>query len=118
MMSLIPEIEPTSVDNFYEDTDYLHLGKLYFDECIGTRATQVNIVLIDRDMFSTEGFVDGIFNQGGTEDVKRRVWVRLYPNVRTAMLSAEKGIDQFVISRNKLNKFKKLEKGRFSKFFT
>jgi hypothetical protein len=106
------------VDNFHEGVDSIKLGVLYFDESIGTRGKQENIFLIDRDMFSTEGFVDGKFEQRETEQVKRRVWVRLYPSVETAIL-AEKGIDEYSISKKKLSKIEKSEKkGFLSKLFT
>ena len=97
MMSLIPGIKPTSVDNFHDYGDSMSLGKLYFDENIGIK--NVKIVLTDEDMFSSIDFVDGKLEQ--SEKIERRAWVRLYPNIQTAVL-AEKGENQCSIRKDKI----------------
>lgn len=110
MMSLVPEIKPTSVDNFDDrGDDKMSLGKLYFDEYIGTR--NIEIVLTDEDMFSIKGCFDGKIEQ--STKIERRVWVRLYPNIQAAK-SAERGIDQYSISKKKLRPRKQ---GFFTIFF-
>ena len=88
IMSLVPEVEPTMIDEFYEAGD------------------------------STKGFVDGKIELKNKEKVKRRIWIRLYPNIQTAM-SAEKGIDEYYINKKTLgNKTKDpRNKGFFSRLF-
>jgi hypothetical protein len=117
MMSLVPGVEPTSVDEFHEGDDEMRFGKLYFDEYIGTKETCEKIVLTDKDMFSTKGFVDGKIERKGTEKIERRAWVRLYPNIQTAM-SAENGTDVYRIKKKKLGKTENTEQGFLSRLLS
>jgi hypothetical protein len=110
MMSLVPEIKPSSIDKFRDLSDSIELGKLYFDECIGIK--NVKIVLTDEDMFNVGSFVDGKLDR--TEKIERRVWVRLYPNIQIASL-AERGECKWAIGKNKILP---KPKGFLSKFLT
>lgn len=103
MMSLVPGLEPTCRDDFHEWDREMEFGKLYFDENIGTKAIRHEIVLTDEDMFSSEGFVGGKRVIERTEQVQRRTWVRLFPNVHIAT-AALKGENDFSISKSELAK--------------
>jgi hypothetical protein len=105
MMSLVPELEPTSKDNFREWDSEMEFGKLYFDEDIGTEAVRHEIVLTDEDMFSSSGFIDGKQIIELTEKVQRRTWVRLFPNAQIAVAALE-GENECRIPKNELVKYR------------
>ncbi len=86
MLSLVPGLTPTTKDDFCNFKDTLHFGKLYFDEVIGQEYREMTIS--DEDLKNTNGLVGGhlIFDK---KDLKRRVWVRLYPDVEIATRAAK-----------------------------
>ncbi len=104
MMSLVPELEQTCKDNFSEGDYSMSFGMLYFDEVIGTEAVRREMVLSDEDMFSSDGFTDGKLIIEYVNDVKRRTWVRLFPNVEIATV-ALLGENQYEISKKDLAKY-------------
>ncbi|MDP3729688.1 MAG: hypothetical protein Q8R26_02990 [bacterium] len=103
MISLIPGLEPTRRDDFREWDREMEFGKVYFDEDIGTEAVRHEIVLIDEDMFSSGGFVDGKRIIERTEKVERRTWVRLFPNAQIAAAALE-GENKYRIPKSELTK--------------
>ena len=105
MMSLVPELEPNQKDDFWESDLAMQLGKLYFDEEIGTEVVRREIVLSDEDMFSSPGFVDGKCTIQRTERVQRRTWVRLFPNIQIATAALE-GADGLSISKSRLSRYR------------
>lgn len=105
MLSLAPELEPTCKDDFHELDREIEFGKLYFDEDIGTEAVRREIVLTDKDMFPSDGFVDGKRIIERTEKVQRRTWVRLFPNAQIAT-AALKGENKYSIPKSELTKYR------------
>ncbi|MBP9782381.1 MAG: hypothetical protein KBC50_01465 [Candidatus Pacebacteria bacterium] len=101
MMSLVPGLELSCKDNFTESDIEIKFGKLYFDEYIGTRASRLEIILTDSDMFSTKGFVDGKYLVEKSQKVERRTWVSLFPSVQIATAALE-GKNQYSISKSQL----------------
>ena len=96
MHSLVPGLKPTSVDAFYQSSDSLEFGKLYFDEKIGEErvVTQVTHTMTDPEFtrkFEVTGDnrlknIYGLNRQGvlvvdshRTVDHQRRTWVRPFP---------------------------------------
>ncbi len=86
MMSLLPELEPTCQSSFCEFVDKRRLGILVLDEVIGTEAVRHEITFTDDDdMLLFGGFgADGKRVIERTEEVQRRIWVRLFPNAQIA----------------------------------
>lgn len=101
MMSLVPGLEPTCSDHFREGANEMEFGKLYFDEDIGTEVVRHEITLFDKDMFSSNGFVDGKQIIERIVKVQRRTWVRLFPNTQIAAAALE-GTNAYRISKNEL----------------
>ena len=96
MMSLVPGLETTSTDNFWENPGVLKYGRLYFDESVGGAALTIVITAEDVPV------PDGILNDQGaierTLACKRRVWVRLYPDAELAE-AALRGRDEYEIHK-------------------
>ncbi len=88
MMGLLPDIKPTSVDDFLKSDCQLSFGKLYFDEKIGEERTISTRVctLTDELMKDKFGFVEGqqTIEKDTTLPYMRRVWVRPFPSERIA----------------------------------
>lgn len=104
MMSLVPGLAPTCKDDFHESESAVSFGKLYFDEDIGTEAVRREIVLTDPDLFASAGFVDGKRIIERTQEIRRRTWVRLFPNVPIAA-AALRGENEYSISKSDLSKY-------------
>ena len=108
MMSLVPGLNPTSKDDFHEERNgHMNFGKLYFDEEFGTEAVRREITLTDEDMFASDGFVNGKRVIEHTDRVRRRTWVRLFPNVQIAT-DALKGKNEFGIPKSELEEHQEI----------
>lgn len=107
MKSLIPELTPTTVDDFRDGGKggSLSFGKLYFDEEIGTETVRRELVLSDLTI-APDNFVEGKLVIDGTEAIRRRTWVRLYPNILIAA-EALQDKNQYSISKEELAKSRK-----------
>lgn len=105
MMSLVPGLEPTCKDNFYEWAHEMKFGVLYFDEDIGEESIRREITLTDKDMFTSEGFASGKRVIKRTRKVQRRAWVRLFPNAQIAAAALE-GENVYRISKSDLAKYR------------
>ena len=105
MKSLVPGLEPTCMDNFFDRDLEMAFGKLYFDEVIGAEAICREIVLSDEDVFFSDGFIDGKRIINCTQELWRRTWVNLFPNVQIAT-SALSGENKFRISKRELTKYR------------
>lgn len=86
MESIIPGLQPTSIDQFHNFDTSMDLGKLYFDEDLGTETIRHELTLTEWDFLP-----DGIVNDGKViceeeRKIRRRTWVRLYPDQEVAML--------------------------------
>lgn len=114
MMKLIPNLEPSSKDDFKEDPYKITFGRLYFDEKIGEErvTTKRVITLTDKHLFDVAcGFPGGkkTIETDEVFDYRRRVWVRLYPNERFArdVLDGKlPSICDFLVEKEVLQKYK------------
>lgn len=121
MMQLTPSTECTCKDDFRESETTLSFGKLYFDEDIGVEKKYLrrDLILTDEDLLKKnfEGFVDGkrVIEEGNDNlAIRRRTWVRLYPNVQVALKVVNEGKCEFSIDKSKLSRCK----GRFARMLT
>ena len=82
MLSLIPGLEPLPVDTITAHGQHFSVGKLYFDEPIGLRRTSGKIVTTAHDSYALAraGMQVGSRDIDDEEILKRRTWVRMYPN--------------------------------------
>lgn len=114
MIKLIPDLEPSSKDDFREDPYRITFGKLYFDEKIGEErvTTKRVITLTDEKLFDLAGgFPDGkkTIETNEVFDYKRRIWVRLYPNekfARDVLDGKLPSICDFLVEKDVLQKYK------------
>lgn len=84
MLSLVPDLATSCMDQFHQYEREMNFGKLYYDEDIGTRVTHQKLTLTDPSMFGAKGFVDGKRVIDQTEKIRRRTWVRLFPDIAIA----------------------------------
>ncbi len=84
MMGLIPDLKPTCTDRFWQGSESLEFGKLYFDEKIGNEQITRICTLADQELLNASGFMDGKRKIEETEDYQRRTWVRLFPDQKIA----------------------------------
>jgi hypothetical protein len=121
MMQLTPSTQCTCKDDFRESETTLSFGKLYFDEDIGVekRYLRRELIITDGDLLKKElkDFVDGkcVIEEGNDNiAIRRRTWVRLYPNVQVALKVVNEGECEYGIDKNKLS----ISKGRFARMLT
>lgn len=86
MLGLVPGLEPTMRDDFFDAGDKIWFGVLYFDESYGKETIRKEICLTDKTSPS-DGFVDGSRVIEYTADMMRRTCVFLFPNIEIAMRS-------------------------------
>lgn len=103
MTSLVPGLTPTTSDRFSDWDTSLEFGKLYFDEDIGKEIIRHEITLTEFDFLPAGVVENGRAVLEEERRIRRRTWVRLYPDIEIAML-AEKY--SFQIPRTDLNAFK------------
>ena len=103
MLSLVPEVEPSAVDNFmrYDENSELRLGKLYYDEKIGSMLLSATVILDSGLSVVTHDGLEETWTVDRQEDLKQRTWVRVYPTAGHA-LDAAQGINEFNIPANQL----------------
>lgn len=80
MLSLAPELRPQVANNFIDYADEIERGRLFFDEDIGTERIHREIILTDKSMFPSEGFVNGKASFEQTKKLCRRVIVDVFPD--------------------------------------
>jgi len=89
MDSLLPGLERSARDaaeQYSKDEDF-HLGRLYFDELIGLRKSKITEILesSDSDAMARSGLAMGTCQYERNEELKRRTWVRVYPDQALAL---------------------------------
>lgn len=103
MFGLVPELEPTTVDRFYDFDRELRLGKLYFDEAIGTVATTSVVKLKSGLSVVNTGELDEEWTAEQSADLLQRTWVRVFPTVGH-LTEAAAGTNQHNIPRSHLGR--------------
>jgi hypothetical protein len=87
MMSLVPQT-PTMKDDFWGGREWISLGKLYFDEQIGSvrEDSVLKYEITDPDFEPGEDYVDRkkLVECHETRPLMRRTWVYLYPSIGMA----------------------------------
>ncbi|MFA6423800.1 MAG: hypothetical protein WCV83_00625 [Candidatus Magasanikbacteria bacterium] len=107
MMSLVPGLEPTMVDQFRDAGDLMDFGKLYFDEDIGTEQVRREITLTDESLFGMDGFTNGKRVILEKLQVQRRTWVRLFPSEAVARACLEGTVpSKYSINKKVLQRFR------------
>lgn len=106
MDSLIPEIPRSARDEAYkisEGSDF-SLGRLYFDETIGTTRKEIKITTttVEPEALKRAGVSIGESHETKDEQLQRRIWVRVYPDVNSAQLVAEyeQGVKEGTVEPN------------------
>lgn len=104
MDNLVPGLEPTCVDQFHDWDTSMQFGKLYFDEDIGSEVIRREITMLETDFLPAGVVEDGkaVFEE--TKKIRRRTWVRLYPDQEIAMA---RGKHTYYIPRTDLLQFQR-----------
>ncbi len=105
LVSLTPNLKPTDRDNFFELGHIIEFGKLYFDEVIGVETARHKIVITDKELPLSEEFVNGKLVTDRQQQLWRRSWVQLFPNIQIAM-EARKGLNEYCIDKKILAKYR------------
>lgn len=107
MFGLVPELEPTTSDKFRGGNHHdrtLELGKLYYDEHIGTAALSATVQLKEGLSVVRSGLVVAPeWSSSQTLDLSQRTWVRVFPDAGHLADAAE-GRNQYNIPRHELRK--------------
>ena len=106
MFSLVPELVPTCSDRFRggERRDRtLDLGRLYYDESIGTAALSATVHLKESLSVVRSGLLSPEWSSDRTLDLKQRTWVRVFPDAGHLADAAE-GYNQYNIPMDELRK--------------
>lgn len=128
MDSLISEIPRTSRDKASKDgkKSSFSLGKLYFDETLGEikREIAITTTAIEPEALERGGVVVGESHKTENKKIKRRTWVRVYPDSNSAQILAEyeQGLEDGSVEFNRIfsylehsfsvEQFNKLRKSR------
>lgn len=92
-MGSLVETEPTSCDLAYPygDDGGIHLGRLYFDEEVGTRQDEITTIVTaaQPDVLERAGIQPGTLHRTKQRSLQRRTWVRPYPDTTVAKLTAD-----------------------------
>lgn len=105
MDSLISGIEPSSRDAARSQSDgYINLGKLYFDETIGSirKTTLTTIVTTEPEIIQRADRQVGESREEWQAEIRRRTWVRVYPDPgsASAVYEYENGIANGTVEPN------------------
>lgn len=107
MFGLVPEIKPTCSDRFRggkgRKENGLELGKLYYDESIGTAVLRATLQLKEGLSVVRAGVLEPEWNAGQTLDLKQRTWVRVFPD-EGHLLDAAEGHNEYRIPRDELGR--------------
>ena len=106
MFGLVPELKPTCYDRFRggsrKDRE-LELGKLYYDEIIGTAALSATIKLKAGLSIVEAGEFASEWSASRTLDLRQRTLVRVYPDAGHLADAAE-GRNEYRIPMNELRR--------------
>ncbi|MGC1176598.1 MAG: hypothetical protein WA843_00870 [Candidatus Saccharimonadales bacterium] len=83
MFSLVPELKPTLSDRFRggeRQDGELELGKLYYDEAIGTAALSATVQLKEGLSVVRSGLLTPQWKVEETKKLNQRTWVRVFPD--------------------------------------
>lgn len=103
MDELVPNLTRSAKDeaSHRDKTSNFELGKLYFDETLGIvkREIKITTTAIEPTALERSGVQIGESHKTEEERLKRRTWVRVYPDATSAQIVAEyeKGIAEGTI---------------------
>jgi len=93
MDSLVPEIPRSARDaaSKHSEEENFALGRLYFDETLGTTKKEIKITTttVDPEALKRAGVPIGESYKTEEELLRRRIWVRVYPDANSAQIIAE-----------------------------
>lgn len=107
MFSLTPNVDPSMSDRFRDSERELSLGKLYYDETIGTMSTVAvttsvdlnpGLSVVEADILEGEWTVS---DDPKVVNLQQRTWIRLFPDGGHAADAAEE-INEYKIPRGQL----------------
>lgn len=106
MDSLVPDIPRSARDKaskYNRESDF-SLGKLYFDETLGetTREILITTTAIEPEALKRAGVPIGESRKTERESLRRRTWVRVYPDANSAQIIAEyeRGLEDGTVEPN------------------
>lgn len=106
MDSLVPDLPRTSKDEArkYNKLADFQLGRLYFDEVLGTTEKEIKstTTAVEPEALEKAGISLGVSHKTVEELHRRRTWVRVYPDANSAQLIAdyEQGIEDGSVEPN------------------
>ncbi len=106
MHSLIPDIPRSARDDAskYDKKSDFSLGKLYFDETLGETKREILITTtpIEPEALKRAGVHIGESQETEKELLRRRTWVRIYPDANSAQIIAEyeQGLEDGTVEPN------------------
>lgn len=103
MHSLVPELEPTQFDSFRDWDSELALGKLYYDDYIGTAALSATVQLKEGFGMLRSGIVPPQWQVKRTLDLRQRTWVRVFPD-EGHLLDAAENRNEYRIPRSEIGR--------------
>lgn len=86
------DVESSSRDAARQRSDGgIELGKLYYDESIGTRKQEIKnlVTAVDPEALQRAGITIGETHRTVDEEIRRRTWVRVYPDTLSAQTICE-----------------------------
>lgn len=112
MFDLVPELEPNRSDRFvqYQGDDRkrgdLLIGRLYFDEVIGTAALSATVKLDSGLSVVESGALDTEWTSSSTIQLYQRTWLRVFPDAGHAA-DAANGVNEVLIPGDELGRHPK-----------
>lgn len=103
MFGLVPELEPTCSDRFHGWDRGLRLGKLYYDESIGTAALSATVQLKEGLSVVRSGLLAPDWTAKQTKKLEQRTWVRVFPDAGHLADAAE-GWNEYRIPTSELGR--------------
>ena len=106
MDSFIPGLPRSARDEArkYDKKSDFQLGKLYFDETLGTTKREIRITTttVEPEALERAGVHIGESHETEEELLQRRTWVRVYPDANSAQTVAEyeRGVNEGTIEPN------------------
>jgi len=86
MESLLPGVNQTDLIGFEDINGWMKFGSINMEEEIGEELISEKIFLYDPELFSIEGFSDGKALIEKKQTLKRKIVIKLFPNIEYARM--------------------------------
>lgn len=104
MYNLVPELRPTQSDQFDDRGNGLNLGKLYYDDTLGSGVRAATVRLREDASIVRRGLVQKEWSIDLPLEISQRTWVRIYPDEGHLADAALEGRNMYFIPKNELGK--------------